>query len=84
MIKKQVLEERVFGLHSHIVVHHRRRSGQELTQGRNLEAGADTEDLEAAAYWHACPGLLSFLSYRTLDYQPRYNTTQNGLSPIGH
>ena len=29
----------------------RRKSGQELKQGRNLEAGADAETMEGAAYW---------------------------------
>jgi hypothetical protein len=51
-------------LHSHIAVHHQRKSGQELTQGRNLEAGADVEAMEGAAYWAPSTGLLSLLSYR--------------------
>jgi hypothetical protein len=34
-----------------------------------------------AAYWLASPGLLSFLSYRTQDYQLRDGTTHSGLSP---
>ena len=37
-------------LHFHIAVLHQRKSGQELTQGRNLEAGADAEAMEGAAY----------------------------------
>jgi hypothetical protein len=35
----------------------------------------------SAAYWFAPPGLLSLLSYRTQDYQPRDGTTHNGLGP---
>jgi hypothetical protein len=35
-------------------------------------------------YWLASPGLLSLLSYRTQDYQPRDGTTQNGRSPLEH
>ena len=31
-----------------------------------------------ATYWLASPGLLSFLSYRIQDYQPRDGTTHNG------
>lgn len=31
------------GLHFQIIVHHWRKSGQELKQGRNLEAGTDAE-----------------------------------------
>ena len=36
----------LFSLCFHIAVHHQRKSGQELTQGRNLEAGADAEAME--------------------------------------
>jgi hypothetical protein len=36
----------LFSLHFHIAVRHQRKSGQELTQGRNLEAGADADALE--------------------------------------
>ena len=36
----------LFCLGSHIIVHHWRKSGQELKQGRNLEAGADAEAME--------------------------------------
>jgi hypothetical protein len=42
----------LFGLHFHIILH-QRKSGQELTQGRNLEAGADAEAMEAC-YLLAC------------------------------
>ena len=59
-------------------------SGQELTQGRNLEAGADAEAVEGAAYWLASPGLLSLLSYRTQDYQPTNGTTHKGPFPLDH
>jgi hypothetical protein len=54
MTKKQVGEKRVFfSLYFHIAVHHQRKSGQELTQGRNLEAGADAEAMEGC-YLLAC------------------------------
>jgi hypothetical protein len=33
----------LFGLHCHSTVHRRMKSGQELKQGRILEAGADAE-----------------------------------------
>jgi hypothetical protein len=36
----------LFSLYLHIAVHHQRKSGQELTQGRNLEAEADSEAME--------------------------------------
>jgi hypothetical protein len=35
--------ESLFSLHFHIAVHHQRKSGQKLIQGRNLEAGADAK-----------------------------------------
>jgi hypothetical protein len=51
MTKKQIGEERVYSAYtSHIAVHHQRKSRQELTQGRNLEAGVDAEAMEGAAY----------------------------------
>ena len=55
----------LFSLHFHIAVDHQRKSGQELTQGRNLEAGADAEAMEGAAYWLAPHDLLSLLSNST-------------------
>jgi hypothetical protein len=36
----------LFGLHFYIAVLHRRKSGQELKQGRTLVAGADAEVME--------------------------------------
>jgi hypothetical protein len=36
----------LFSLHFHIAVHHQKKSGQELTQGRNLEAEADAEAMD--------------------------------------
>ena len=53
----------LFSLHFHIAVHHQRKSGQELMQGRNLKAAANNaEAMEHDAYWLASPGLLSLLS----------------------
>jgi len=71
----------LFGLHFHSTAHRWRRSGQELTQ--ELEAGADAEAMEGAAHWLASPGLLSLLSYRTRDHQPRgwHHPQWAGLSP---
>ena len=51
-------EKGLFGLLFHITVHHGRKSGQELKQGRHLEAGADAEAMEGAAYWIAFHDLL--------------------------
>ena len=61
MTKKQVGEERAYSAYTfHIAVHHQRKSGHELTQGRNLEAGADTEAMEGTAYWLAPLACLLF------------------------
>jgi hypothetical protein len=35
-------------------------------------------------YWLASPDLLSLLSYRTQDYQPRYGSTHKGHFPLDH
>ena len=80
MAKKQVEEEKgLLGLHFQVIVHWR-KSRQELKQGRTLEAGAGTEVKVGEAYCLASPGLLSLLSYRTQDHQPRHCTTHSGLS----
>jgi hypothetical protein len=70
----------LFILYFHIAVHPQRKSGLELTQGRKQEAGADAEAMEGAAYWIASPSLLSLLSYRTWDCQPRDGTPHSGPS----
>jgi hypothetical protein len=82
MTKNQV-ERDVFSLHFHTAVHHQRKSAQELKQGRNLEAGADTEAMKGC-YLLACfSWLAQLLSYRTQDYQPKDGTTHNGpFSPL--
>jgi hypothetical protein len=84
--KKQVGQERVlFSLCFHITVHHWRKSGQELKQGCNLEAGADAKTMEGRCLLFASLGLLSLLSYRTLAYQPMDSTTHSGrTSSIDH
>ena len=56
-----------------------KESGQELKQGRNLEAGADAEAMEGAAYWLAPHGLLILFCYRTQNYLFSDGTTLNGL-----
>jgi hypothetical protein len=64
----------LFSLHIHITVYHQKKSVQELKQGRNLKARADAEVMEGCC-------LLSLLSYRTQDQQPRDGTTHNALGP---
>ena len=58
-----------------MAAHQQRKSEQELTQGRNMEAGADAEAMEGAAYWLASPGLLSLLFLIEL------RTTSPGMTP---
>jgi hypothetical protein len=51
----------LFSLYFHIAAHHKRKLEQELTQGRNLEAGADAEAMEECcllAYFPLMLGLL--------------------------
>ena len=71
-------------LHFQITIHHWRKSGQELKQGRNLKAGADAEAMEGCCLltcftWLAPPALLS------QGHQPKDGPTHNGLgsSPSG-
>jgi hypothetical protein len=81
MTKKQVREEGAsFSLHFHVTVHHQRKSGQELTQDRNLEAGADAEAMEGCCLL-ACFSWLAQLAYKIQDHQSRDGTTHNGLGP---
>ena len=49
------LENIGFVLHFHIVVHHWRKSGQELKESRNLEAGADAEAMEGSSLLACSP-----------------------------
>jgi len=46
---------------------HWRKSGQELKQGRNLQAGVE-EAVEGCCFWLAPHDLLSMLSYRTQEW----------------
>ena len=62
--QKQLGEERVyFSLHFHITGQHGGKSGQELKQWRNLEAGADAEAVEGcyllACFFMACSACFS-------------------------
>ena len=80
MTKKKVGEERIYSAYTfHIDVHHQRKSGLELKQVRKQELMQ--MPWSDVLYWLASPGLLSLLSYRTQDYQPRDGTTHKGPSP---
>jgi hypothetical protein len=72
----------LFSLHFHTAVHHQRKSGLELKQVRKQELMQ--RPWRDVTYWLASSGLLSLLSYRTQDYQPRDGTTPNGPSFPDH
>ena len=80
MTKKQVGEERVYSAYTSILlfITKEARTGTQAGQ----EAGADAEAMEGFLYWLASPGLLSLLSYRTQDYQPRDGPTYRGPRPL--
>ena len=59
-----------------------RKSGLELKQVRKQELMQ--RPLRDVLYWLASPGLLSLLSYRTQDYQPRDGPTHKGPFPLDH
>ena len=72
MTKKQVGEDRCSSLKEV-------RTGTQAGQ----EAGADSEAMEGCSLL-ASSGLLSLLSYRTQDYQPRDGPTHKGPLPLDH
>jgi hypothetical protein len=76
MTKKQAGENKVYSVYSSTLLFSTKES-----QGRNLEAGADAEAMDGAAYCLASPGLFSLMSYRTQFCQPRDGTTHKGLPP---
>jgi hypothetical protein len=83
MTKKQVGEERVYSAYTfHIAVDHQRMSELELKQVRKQELMQ--RPWRDVPYWLASPGLLSLLSYRTQDYQPRDGPTHKGTSLLDH
>jgi hypothetical protein len=82
MTKAQVGEERVYSAYTSTLLFITKevRTGTQAGQ----KAGADAEVMEGCSYWLACPGLLSLLSYRTQDSQPRDGPTYKGPFPLDH
>jgi len=83
MTKKHVGEERVYLAYTSTLLF--------ITKGsqdwNSHKVGTWKQELmqrpwRDVTYWLASPGLLSLLSHRTQDYQPRYSTTHN--SPLHH
>lgn len=58
--------------------HHWIKSGEELKQGKNLEAEADAEDIEGDAYRLTPKSKFSLDFYRTQDNLPRGGHIHNG------
>jgi hypothetical protein len=83
--KKQVEEEKVYSAYTSTLLFITKWS-----QDRNsCRVGPWRQELvqrpwRSAAYWFASPDLLSLLSYRTQDYQPRDSTTHNGPFHLDH
>jgi hypothetical protein len=59
-----------------------RKSRLELKQVRKQELMQ--RPWRDVLYWLASTDLLSLLSYRTQDYQPRDGTSHKGPSPLDH
>lgn len=66
---KELGRKCLFGLYFHISDHHGKKLGQEIKQGRNLEAGNEAEAMKGAIYCLAFHGWLNLLSYRIQDHQ---------------
>ena len=74
MTKKQIEEERVYSAYTSILLF--------ITKEvrTRTQAGADAEAMEGCSLLVASPGLLSLLSYRIQDYQPRDGPTHKAVS----
>jgi hypothetical protein len=83
MTKKQVGEERVYSAYTPTLLFITEgKSGLELKQVRKQELMQ--KPWRDVLYWLASPGLLSLLSYRTQDCQPRDGTNHTGPFPLDH
>ena len=75
MAKKQV-EERVYSPYTSMFLLLTTKGSQD----RNSNMAGSWRQ-RGAAYWLASSSLLSLLSYRTQDYQPRHGITDHRLKP---
>jgi hypothetical protein len=78
MTKKQIGEESIYLAYTSMLLFITK--GLELKQVRKQELMQ--KPWRDVLYWLASPGLLSLLSYRTQDYQPRDGPTHEGPSPL--
>jgi hypothetical protein len=78
MTRKQVEEERVYSAYTSTLLFITK-----VSQDRNSHrAGTWRQELMQRTWRVLLTGLLSLLSYRPQDYQPRDGTTHNGLGPL--
>ena len=82
MIKKQLGRKGFIQLTLPYCCSSPRQSELELKQVRKQELMH--RPWRDALYWLASPGLLSLLSYRTQDYQPRNGIIHKGPFPLDH
>jgi hypothetical protein len=82
MIKKQLGKKGFIQLTLPYCCSSPRKSGLELKQVRKQEL--IQRPWRDVPYWLASTGLLSLLSYRTQDYQPRDGPTHKGSLPLDH
>jgi hypothetical protein len=80
--KKQVGEEGVYSAYISILLLITKgcRTGTKQVRKQELTQRPWRDVL----YWLASPGLLSLLSYKTQDYQPRDGPTYKGPFPLHH
>ena len=85
MTKKQVGEERVYSAYTLILLMLILLFITKGSQDWNYKQVRKQELMQSpwrdVTYWLASPGLLSLLSYKTQDYQPRDGPTHNRPSP---
>ena len=86
MTKSNLGKEGFIVLTVHAIVHQQEQWVQELTEGRNLDAGTWMQEWmqrlwwgRGAAYWLVHHGLLILLSYKNQASHPRYGISHNGL-----
>jgi hypothetical protein len=82
MTKKQLGRKGFIQLTFPHCYYHQRKSGLELKQVRKQELMQ--RPWRDVLYWLASPGLLSLLSYRTQDSQPKDGPTHKGPFPLDH
>jgi hypothetical protein len=84
MTKKQVGEERVYLAYTSMLLFITKGSQDWNSIKQVREQELMQRPWRDVLYWLASPGLLSLLSYRTQDYQPRDGPTHKGPFPLDH